>query len=79
VTHAVHLEIVNDMTSEEFLLAFRRYIEQHGVPREVINDNVLQLKAADKLLANVFNKVIHREDVQKYATHKEIKWTFIVK
>jgi len=78
VTRAVHLEIVNDMTSEEFLLAFRRFIAQHGVPREVISDNALQFKAADKLLANVLNKVIHCEDVQNYATNKGIKWTFIV-
>ena len=39
VTGAVHLELVQDMTTEEFLFAFKRFIAQRGTPVEIISDN----------------------------------------
>ena len=41
VTRAVHLELLRDMSTEEFLLAFRRFISQRGCPNEIISDNSL--------------------------------------
>ncbi len=48
VTRAIHLELVQDMTTEEFLLGFRRFISQRGVHDEILSDNASQLKAASK-------------------------------
>ncbi|VDI41861.1 Hypothetical predicted protein [Mytilus galloprovincialis] len=42
VTRAIHLEIVNDMTTEEFICAFRRFVSTRGTPSEVISDNASQ-------------------------------------
>ncbi|XP_060551271.1 uncharacterized protein LOC132712851 [Ruditapes philippinarum] len=78
VTRAVHLEMVEDMTTEEFLLAFRRFIAQRGTPEMVISDNALQFKAANKTLENVLKNVLISEDVQNYASNAKIKWKFIV-
>ncbi len=38
VTRAVHLELLQDMTAEEFLLGFKRFVSQRGTPAEVVSD-----------------------------------------
>ena len=75
---AVHLEMVNNMTSEEFLMAFRRFISLRGTPTIMISDNALQFKAANKILDNVLRNAVKSEDVQSYASNAHIKWKFIV-
>jgi hypothetical protein len=70
LTRAVHVEMVDDMTTEEFLLAFCSIIAQRGKPEIVISDNALHFKVANKALEN--------EDVQNYASNAKIKWKFIV-
>jgi hypothetical protein len=74
----MHLEIVDDMTTEEFLMAFKRFISQQGSPEIIISDNALQFKAANKTLENVLKKIVQADDVQSYASNAKIKWHFIV-
>lgn len=78
VTRAVHLEIAKDMSTEEFLFAFRRFISQRGSPEIVISDNALQFKAVSKTLEGVLNNIVSSEDVQSYASNAKIKWNFTV-
>lgn len=78
VVRAVHLEIIQDMTTEEFLLCFRRFIAQRGLPNVVISDNARQFKAANQLIDSVWKNVTHCEDVQNYASDAGTKWIFIV-
>lgn len=42
------LELVNDMTIEEFLLALRRFIARRGKPVVIFSDNTTTFKAAAK-------------------------------
>ncbi len=46
VTRAVHLELVSDMTTETFFLAFRRMVARVGMPANIWSDNAKQLKKA---------------------------------
>jgi hypothetical protein len=39
VTKAIHLEIVEDYTTSEFLTAFRRFVNQRGLPAHMYSDN----------------------------------------
>lgn len=39
ITRAVHLELVSDLTTERFILAFRHFISRRGVCRVVLTDN----------------------------------------
>ncbi|XP_035226814.1 uncharacterized protein LOC118199123 [Stegodyphus dumicola] len=39
VTRAVHLEIVSSLSTEHFLLAFRRFVSRRGVCRTINSDN----------------------------------------
>lgn len=78
VTRAVHLELVQDMTTEEFLLALRRFVSQRGTPIEITSDNALQFKAASATLNLIWKNVTTSDEVQSYVSDSGIKWTFIV-
>lgn len=38
-TRAVHLEIVQDLSTETFVLAFRKFITNKGMPHTIYSDN----------------------------------------
>ena len=78
VIRAVHLEVVQDMTADEFLLCFRRFIAQRGLPNVIISDNAMQFKAANRSLDSIWNSVTQCEEVQNYASNIGAKWIFIV-
>ena len=78
VTRAIHLELLQDMSAEEFLLGFRRFISNRGTPIEITSDNALQFKTASKVLNLVWKHVIQSKEVQTYASNVGVKWNFIV-
>ena len=49
-TRAVHLEVVTSLTTEDFILAFRRFAARRGQPYEIISDNAGMFKQAAKML-----------------------------
>ena len=51
VTRAVHLELMSDMSTEQFLPGFRRFVSRHGTPKK--SDNASQFKLA----TDVINKL----------------------
>ena len=78
VVRAVHLELILDMTTEEFLLALRQFIAQSGKPDEITSDNALTFKSASKALELIWKNVTKHEEIQSYVSNVEIKWLFIV-
>lgn len=62
---AIHLEIVQDLTAEEGLLALRRMISTRGVPKLITSDNATQFKLIAEILTS------------PYCKQKEIQWRFI--
>ncbi|XP_053376547.1 uncharacterized protein LOC123535785 [Mercenaria mercenaria] len=78
VTRAIHLEMVQDMSSEEFILALKRFISLRGQPTEIISDNAMQFKSASKALNTVWKRVLKSTDVQNFSANSDIKWSFIV-
>ena len=51
VARAVHLELVEDMSADEFLLYLHCFIARCGVPRQIISDNVKQFTTAKLVLS----------------------------
>ncbi|GBM08427.1 hypothetical protein AVEN_240592-1, partial [Araneus ventricosus] len=47
VTRAIHLEVVSSLSTEHFLLAFRRFISRRGICPTVNSDNAMTFKSAD--------------------------------
>ena len=50
---AIHLELVENMSAEEFILCLRRFIARWGVPHQIISDNAQQFKVAKTTLTKL--------------------------
>jgi len=60
---AIHLELVDDMSADEFLLSFRRFVFRRGTPQWIISDNAQQFKCASTTLSKAWKDVIKNEKV----------------
>ncbi|XP_043496423.1 uncharacterized protein LOC122520399 [Polistes fuscatus] len=67
-TKAVHLELVNDLTTEAFLAALRRFMARRGKCSDIYSDNATNfVGAANELEARVSRSLVN----------EGIKWHFI--
>ncbi len=73
ITRAVHLELVDDLTKENFLLAFRRFCGRRSIPTTVITDNASYFLAGERHLEELMSE----EQVQSHLTKHAIKWIHI--
>ncbi|XP_060575739.1 uncharacterized protein LOC132733143 [Ruditapes philippinarum] len=78
VIRAIHLEVIQDMSSEEFMLCLRRFISQRGTPIQIISDNASQFKSASTAMYRIWKNVLCAEEVQTYVATRSIKWSFNV-
>lgn len=54
VTRAVHLELVSNMSTENFLLALKRFISRRGLCRIIYSDNAQTFKRAEQDLKELW-------------------------
>ena len=73
VTRAVHLELVEDLTAEAFLLAFRRFAARRSCPSVIISDNATNFKAGAEFLQNI----PMQPQVVQELERRNIRWKFI--
>ena len=74
----IHLELIKDMTAEQFLLALRRFIARRGKPTQIILDNAPQFKLAKTAIDKAWKETVSNDDVQSYTANQGIEWNFIV-
>lgn len=65
VIRAIHLEVVKNLTTDECLMAFRRFIASRGTPSLILSDNAPQFR----LLAEIM--------MEERALSEKIRWKFI--
>ena len=75
-TRAVHLELVNDMTTDEFIMCFWRFVARRGVPTDVLSDNAKHFHSASTILDRFWLQNITSDDVQQFAAQNGITWHF---
>ena len=75
---AIHLELVKDMTAEQFLLALRRFIARRGNPAQLILDNAPQFKLAKTTIDKAWKETVSNHELQSYTANQGIEWNFIV-
>ena len=75
---AVHIELIEDMSAEEFLLCFRRFIARRGIPKQILSDNAIQFNTARSVLNKIWSDVVRNDDVIDFSAAKGIEWKFIV-
>uniref|UniRef100_A0AC34FHU9 Integrase catalytic domain-containing protein n=1 Tax=Panagrolaimus sp. ES5 TaxID=591445 RepID=A0AC34FHU9_9BILA len=76
-TRLIHLEVVETMTAEDFLLSFRNFVGRCGKPKYVLSDNAKQFKTAAKALEEIWKKVVHDSRSLDYFLQNSITWDFI--
>jgi hypothetical protein len=79
-TKAIHLELVNDLTTEAFLAAFTRFISHHSMCSNVHSDNGTTFVCANNELKKIYELLCsptHQERRRDYATKDGINWHFI--
>ena len=76
-TRAVHLEVVPNMSTDAFLMAFRRFISRRGTPSHIVSDNAKQFKLANSTLGALWKSTINDVDVMNYVSNAGVKWSFI--
>ncbi|XP_006811861.1 uncharacterized protein LOC100373153 [Saccoglossus kowalevskii] len=72
VTRAVHLELMPNLSTQSFLLAFCRFVARRSLPGKLISDNA-------STAANELNQLFDSPDVKQYLANKRIHWHFIPK
>ena len=70
---AIHLEVVDDLTSEGFINAFRRFAARRSCPRKIISDNGTNFVGAEPLLREIFE----HPDVKTMLKVRNCTWHFV--
>ena len=72
LTRAVHLQLLPNQTTEEFIKHLKHFIARRGRPRKIYSDNGRTFVAAAKWL----NRLMKSEQLQDYLAHQGIRWQF---
>ncbi|CAI6345782.1 unnamed protein product [Macrosiphum euphorbiae] len=76
-TKAIHLEWVDDLTTESFLAALRIFIARRGCPLQIHSDNGRNFVGAAAQLKNFLGSREFKQNINAYTTQAGIEWSFI--
>ncbi|KHJ91475.1 hypothetical protein OESDEN_08660 [Oesophagostomum dentatum] len=76
-TRALHLEVVADNTTIQFILAFRCFIARRGTPDQVISDNAPTFKLGMEVISNDLIKIVQGQEITDFIAEQGINWHFI--
>ena len=74
---AVHIEIVDSMSTESFLLALRRFVGRRGKPGMILSDNANQFKQGQEVIDRIWYNMSNDDQVQSYVAHEGIEWKWV--
>ena len=75
-TRAVHLELVNGLGTDAFLMALRRFIARRGNPSDIFSDNGTNFVGANNELKEAIESWNADERVQNMLSERAIHWHF---
>ncbi len=73
-TRAVHLDLLNSMNSDSFLMALRRFIARRGTPAELWSDQGTNFKGGERELREAFAEMA--PELQKQLSPQRIQFQF---
>ncbi len=74
---AVHLEMVDSLSTEAFLAAFRRFVSRRGMCAHMYSDCGTNFVGADKELQRYFAEEKTRADISKVVESDGVTWHFL--
>ena len=72
LSRAIHLELVPNQTTEEFITRFKRLIARRGTPEKIYSDNAKTFVASWKWVG----KLNKSEELNPFFNFNNIKWKF---
>lgn len=69
-TRAIHLEAVSNLSTDQFLMSFSRFIARRGRPSKIRSDNGTNFVGAASFLQ------LNDSSIAKFSAEQGIKWTF---
>jgi len=83
VTKAVHIELVEDLTTEFFFGSIKKTYgtkrqgnEVTTYIRNIYSDNGKNFVRADRILQQIFEKEDFKKAIQEFATSEKIEWHY---
>lgn len=77
VSRAIHLELVQDLSSDAFLAAFFRFISRRGQCLELFSDNETHFVGVNKLMKSWLNTAQDDSKVKSKLSEMSMEWKFI--
>lgn len=74
-TRAIHLELVTSLSTNDYLLALKRFISRRGKPAEIMSDNGKNFVGAEKEFVSFIEN--NSKDINDFASNNNIKFSFI--
>ena len=74
-TRTCHLELVDNLSTDHFIMALKRFIARRGRPRSLHSDNGTNFVGANNELRKCI-KLLDKEKIQNFCAPKEIEWKF---
>ena len=74
-TRAVHLEVAQSLSTDDFLMVLRQFINRHGSPDEIYSDNGTNFVGADCELADALAEW-NQVQIDRHLQQKGITWVF---
>ena len=72
---AIHIELAGDLSTDDFLLALRRFISCHGTVEIIRSDNGTNFVGANNEMKTCL-KQLDQVKIKNYMCGKNIKWSF---
>ncbi|XP_045023365.1 uncharacterized protein LOC123467557 [Daphnia magna] len=76
VTRGVHLELAESLSTDDFILVFRRFIGLYGRPISVHSDNGTNFVGAERELNTLIKNLKENEEIRRFIKEKGIDWRF---
>ncbi|VDL64515.1 unnamed protein product [Nippostrongylus brasiliensis] len=76
-TRLIHLELVEDMTTESFLNALRRFFARRGIPTTITSDNAPTFLLGEKILLDTVKRINEDSTLENTLARREIEWIHI--
>lgn len=77
-TKAIHLELSQNLSTESFLSAFRRFVSRRGLPNQIFSDRGTNFIGANNELPRLLNDRNHKitKDILANLVNDNIQWNF---
>ncbi|XP_058456726.1 uncharacterized protein LOC131434098 [Malaya genurostris] len=79
-TKAIHMELVSNLTTDNFVAALQRFISKRGMISNMYSDNGTTFVGANHelvALRKLFEEQVHRDKLNDFCIGKGIQWHFI--